>query len=320
MGKRREEEVYDHQLGRVSKAFCRYERSFLPRQACTKIAFFTLVILVHCKCLSASTLHAFDEATPGVPGGRDVSWGISADTTDKSDKNPLMEIVPPADTSQGMLIFEWTDATGQKHTGYDTYIAGANATNRAIPTRLFLPKNTTITDWRQTVTNGDGTSNVRAGNLKRDSPWILQPLDDIAGSYFRIPDLAPTSGGQTIYAAVNFNLYLANNPQGFLNGQWALGQTLSSLGLTITNGQIPGVEGILWATTEFVFDANSDIGWSPIGGASALLNSVDFQEANGDITILAAHTTMPEPSTMLLISLGCVGLLILQYRRRVVSN
>jgi hypothetical protein len=251
-----------------------------------------------------------EEITKGGRG-RDVSWG------DKTDPNPLIEIVPPAGTAQGHLVFNWTKGDGQTHTGYTTYDA-TNATNLPLEVRLFRPKDKTITDWKQTVTNGDGSSEVRAGNLKQGSPWSLQPLDDIADAFYRIPDLAPTQGGGTIYAAVNFDLYLQDNPEGFLDGGWTIGQTLRDLGLVIANGQIPGLAGILWATSEFAFDPNAAIGWSPVGGAATLLNSSDFQAANGDIVILAAHQTapVPEPLTVTMLAAGGITWLASKRRRR----
>jgi len=101
--------------------------------------------------------------------------------------------------------------------------------------------------------------------------------------------LSPFEGRDStlgIFTAVNLDVYLANNPLGFLDGEWAVGQTLNELGVTIVDGKINGLKGIYFATTDFTFDAVSETGWVPIGGRDAWFNSDDFQIEHGEIGVL----------------------------------
>lgn len=231
-----------------------------------------------------------------------VTWG-----GDRTDPGPIGDFVPPAGTQQGRLQFNWT-REGQPHPGYRAYDE-FNATNRRLDRRFFRPDDRTITDWSQTLTNGDGTSNVVGGNIRRGSPWAFAPLADLPAVSWRVPDLAPSRGGLTIYTAVNLDRYLTLNPLGFLAGEWTVGRTLDELFVAIVGGQVAGLEGIQWATSPFVFDPLSTTGWVPSGGAATLLDSQAFQAANGPITILAEHTsTIPEPAAAALLALGAAGL------------
>jgi hypothetical protein len=45
-----------------------------------------------------------------------------------------------------------------------------------------------------------------------------------------------------------------SNPNGFLNGNYVIGDRIEALGVSIVNGSIPGVAGIYFATTELGFD------------------------------------------------------------------
>jgi hypothetical protein len=111
----------------------------------------------------------------------------------------------------------------------------------------------------------------------------------------------------TIYTAVNLGLYMASNPLGFLNGSWSPGQILSQLGVNIVNGQVPGLQGIYWATTPFVFNPDPNgPGFSPSGGDSTFLNSSTYPDS---IIIIQQHTSVPEPSSLTLFGLGSLGLL-----------
>ncbi len=143
--------------------------------------------------------------------------------------------------------------------------------------RFFPPKD--ATDWRQTITDANGTSDVYAGNLTESGGWTFETIESLENVGYRIPDIAPTSGGDpsaTIYTAVNLGIYLDANPFGFLSGDWHPGQTLTQLGVEIVDGQIEGLEGIYWSTTEFVFDPLSEWGFAPAGGTANLLNSATY--------------------------------------------
>ena len=78
------------------------------------------------------------------------------------------------------------------------------------------------------------------------------------------------------------------------------GETLDELGIDIVNGQIPGLQGIYFATSQFFLDPNSANGWVPFDGAAALLNSAAFEATNGPIGIIAEHDeNVPEPCSSL---------------------
>ncbi len=238
--------------------------------------------------------------TPPAQTGGAITWGGDI-------SNPyLYDNVPARSKNQnGLLTFDWTE-NGTAHVHYGTYHSPGNSGATPMTLVFYLPNDPAITDWKQSVIRG-GTSTVSAGNIEQDdnhkslpadasNPWQFMPLMDLSGGY-RIPDLAPFGSDLTIYAAVNLPLYIASNPQGFLNGSWQVDQTIDQLGIQIHNGVIAGLQGITFATTDFSFDPNSANGWVPDGGDAALLDSTTFEAANGDIGILGAHTTVPEPSS-----------------------
>ncbi len=150
------------------------------------------------------------------------------------------------------------------------------------------------TDWTQKIIRKDGTSDVFGGNIEKRSPWRFYSLSSLPAVPARIPDLAPVGApeGVTIYTAVNLQLYMTENPNGFLGGGWAPGQMLEELGIAIVDGKIPGVEGITWSTTPFRFDPDpAGPGFVPVGGAGSLLNSLSFPYA---LMIVEQHATTPE--------------------------
>jgi hypothetical protein len=174
------------------------------------------------------------------------------------------------------------------------------------------------TDWVQENEGEDGKAIVTGAHWKKGKPpangssgilnegslpWEFHLLSELPDVEWRIPDLAPVTGGdpdRTIYTAVNLDVYLRENPLGFLNGDWSVGQTLDDLGLTITNGVIPGLQGIYWSTTPFIFDPDpSGNGYMPSGGAANYLNSDLYPE---DIGAISEHP--PEPATLFLLTLG----------------
>ena len=146
------------------------------------------------------------------------------------------------------------------------------------------------TDWVQTITGNNGATKTRAGNIKQDSPWTFEELSLLPEIHTRIPDLAPIAEEDselTIYSAVNLRLYMTENPDGFLDGLWSIGQTLSELGVEIVNGEVAGIQGIYWATTEFEFDPDpAGRGFTPVGGDVNLLDSASYEH---EIEILQQH-------------------------------
>ena len=138
------------------------------------------------------------------------------------------------------------------------------ANDKACTYRFLAPKG--ATDWKQFIYDKDNNvTHTYAGNIKQDSPWRFEELALLPAIETRIPDLVAVEGSDlTIFAAVNLELYMTENPKGFLDGAWEVGQTLSDLGVEIVNGEVAGVQGIYWATTDFEFDSD------PPGGGSHL--------------------------------------------------
>jgi hypothetical protein len=143
----------------------------------------------------------------------------------------------------------------EKHPEYD---------GESVEFVFFYPP--TANGWRQTIVHPNGISDVYAYNAPEDvganGPWV-------------IPDLLPATPGhssETIFTAVDLTLYNDHNPDGFVGGEWENGQTISELGVNITDGQADDVEGIYWARSEFIVGdgRNTPI---PSGGEEDLLNS-----------------------------------------------
>lgn len=179
---------------------------------------------------------------------------------------------PVRETLQGKLMFR------EQHPEFE---------GRAVRFCFYPPRD--ATDWRQKIIDADGSSHVYGGNISRTvdgAEWAFEPLALLPENSWRIPDLAPASGGATIYTAVNLGLYYDANPNGFNGGNWAPGQSLTDLGISIENGEAPGLQGIQWATTEFVFDPTSATGFVPSGGAGTLLTNADYPN---DIVIIQQH-------------------------------
>jgi len=139
---------------------------------------------------------------------------------------------------------------------------------------LFPPPD--ATDWRLRIPGISGVNELFAAHLVLNGGnWQYARLAALPETIWRIPCLAPQFGGGTIYTAVNLSVYYANNPLGFSGGAWQVGQSLSTLGVTITGGQASGQQGIQWATSPFVFDASSPTGFSP-SVPGTLLNSASY--------------------------------------------
>jgi hypothetical protein len=271
--------------------------------------------------LASATASA--QISPVTNPNGDVTWGPGP------HGDGVREWVPsaPASGGSGFMRFYWTrgaTAGGQpiQHEGFAAY-EDTNGTGndrlhnmRRPPT---APTQPAITDWTQEVGYISNAlvrkvSKVTAGNLAGRS-WSFQPLADLDGIFGRIPDLGPSQSNTepndlTIYAAVNLSLYLSANPQAFMGGAWSNHQTLQQFGLQIVNGQIPGVQGMYFSETPFIFDPDSPTGYIPTGGA--WFNSSTWQAQHGDIEILGTHE-IPAPSVIsVLVGAG----LVLSHRRR----
>lgn len=239
----------------------------------------------------------------------EVWWGEGQNPPD--DPNPIHDIAPPQSGGEdGKITFWWTNGFFQ-HPDYAIFSL-ENTTDNPISLKFYMPQeDPTITDWVQVITDPEnGTTVVASGNIQQNTPWEFHPLADLPLTDYRIPDLAPTTGGMddTIFCAVNLGIYFLNNPDGFLNGNWTVGQTLNDLGISIVDGIVDGSEGIYWATTNFTFDPDSERGFLPAGGESAWLSSDDYQEINGDIEILAIHQgNYGLPVGACAIDIGCIS-------------
>ena len=241
-------------------------------------------------------------------GWTDVYWGT------KGNKDPNRNNVLDTGAAGGWT-FNWT-VGGASDPNYAPFTAppGGGAYRFWVPDEGSLQTTQKITDWEQKV----GKSVVSSGNIQQHSPWSFQPLEDLPLTQFRIPDFATLldSDPRVVYAAVDLATYCADNPLGPLGGAWSVGQTLDDLGLQIVNGQIPGVQGLYFATTDFTLDPNSPTGWVPIGGSSAWLDSSTFESGGLPMGIIAEHEVIPEPSTLALVGLGTLSLLAYVWRRR----
>jgi len=169
------------------------------------------------------------------------------------------------------------------------------------------PDDRSITDWSQEITPAHGgPSHVTTGNINHNSPWAYYPLEDLPLTPYDIPDFAVFSGDTTItiYEAVNLGEYMRENPMGPLKGNYQIGQTLDELGLTIVNGQIPGIKGLYFSTAPFNFDPDSTYGYIPSGGEANWLNSATFGGGFGatnvnTLGLVGIHNgNVPEPGAI----------------------
>jgi hypothetical protein len=133
--------------------------------------------------------------------------------------------------------------------------------------------------WRQTITHFNGVSDVYAYNI------------DVTGlpDQWQIPDLVPDQSGvfyDTIYTAVDFATYAVFNPDGFADGEWEEGQTVSNLNVEIVEGEAENCQGIYWAESEFQVPEGREAP-IPTGGLKDLLNTVTYPT---DLLIAAVHS------------------------------
>ncbi len=198
-------------------------------------------------------------------------------------------------------VFYWTDGDDKpnadgtfpyhKDGDYGSFTAAKTGQYQFKP-----PKDGNINDYHWEDKKGNtlgGITFAAANGIQQFSPLINLP------GGFVLPWIADTGSGANLYEAVDLAAYIANNRNGFLNGNYQTGDSLDSLGLSIVNGQIPGVAGLYFATSELGFDRNSLTGIVPLGGPSTWLNSADYESRFGPLGIIGTirMTDTPEPNT-----------------------
>jgi hypothetical protein len=276
-----------------------------------------------------------------------VSWrdpNPRAKNPGKDDPNqhPIGDSVQPGNTLQ----FWWTDGS-KSPSGVLAPVKNYglfNTRNDTGKTEFYnfnVLLDPAITDWEQTVNGSTKASDVHTGNIVHGAPrqenipgaqaadtlnpWQFEPLSNVPDATYIIPDIAPTQDNNsldTIYTAVNEQLYMQSNPLGFLGGNYKIGDNLGALGINIVSGQIPGIEGIYFATTPFGFDPNSATGFVPIGGADTWLNATSSSadvglaaaSSSGGLEINGIHASVPEPSTWWFLG-GGLALIVAASRR-----
>ena len=262
---------------------------------------------VACICAMVLSVQGEELGWDYANANGDVTWGGAAPGAGYSIGDAMPPNTAGGDPDHdGRLTFWWTVGdvelgTAVQHNGYAAY-SDCNGDAQAVPVTFWLPPPAVhdplvgpvkATDWVQVLTpdiskDGEGDSKVYSGNIRAGSPFEFYPIDDILTPH-RIPDFAGAEeDAPTIYTAVDLNLYTASNPDGPLDGDWAKGDTLASLNLTILNGRIMGVAGIYFATCEFEFDPDSATGWVPVN-PNGWLNSATYQAAHGMIHVLDQH-------------------------------
>ena len=297
-------------------------------------SFLTSVALAILSIGATTDFNSLLAQTQPKSSGDDVWWGLPASPTILNPipktPNPIGDVVPRG----GSLRFEWTMGSfdpnnPSKIKPHPMYAPFETSNIGGKPRKVMFHRprlrdfgrpteeDPTVTDWKQTIfLDGNFRGNnsvVYGGNIVRTNPWEFQPLRDLPSVSWRIPDITVLEQGAeaiTVYTAVNLALYFLENPNGFLNGNWSMDQTLNELGINIVNGQIPGVQGLYFSTTDFIFDPNSDTGYVPMNGEAGWLNSEDFQRINGDLVIAAEHSSVPVPepsSTLGFFALGTLG-------------
>ena len=181
----------------------------------------------------------------------------------------------------GSLMFSWTK-DGVVIKGYATNVPGQQT--------YIAPLD--ANGWKQTLITAEGkvTTKKAANFYYTDGRWhYLLSFDGLPTSPWRIPDLIPIIpllGDNELFAAVNLEVYLTSNPWPAIE----IGNTVS-----ISNGEISGLDGMVFSTTEPTFDDQAVLGWG---------NLTPF---TGDALVVSEQT--PEPATMSLLALGGLSLL-----------
>ncbi len=186
------------------------------------------------------------------------------------------------------IVFYWT-ADGLKHPLYKTF-KKKNESGKNMNVKLKIPKDPSITDWVCKITG----KRRRTGKINVAS-FIINGGDEGIVSFgsfglvnikpHRIAGLATESNDVNLYCAVNLETYMNENPTGFIGTEpLEPNATLADFGVEIINGRVADINGILWSTEPFIFDANVLDGWS-VEDSNHLLDSNDFQAQFGTIYV-----------------------------------
>jgi hypothetical protein len=245
-----------------------------------------------------------DEITPKVDAAGNVTWGDPP----YSSKTPLTLKDSQLNIND---TFHWTngskpdpnDPTKQLFTDDPRYGGFSTGKKTGSSFKFYFPKDAdgkTPEDLRVTR-DRDGSQILIESFAASILPKNFTPFDTQPDIPFNLPWIASLGSGPPIYMGVDLGAYLLNSDAA-LNWHFDNGWSLEDLGVTIVDGQIPGVAGLVFSTSMLEFDPNSSTGFVPMAGEGSWLNSDAYEAANGAIGVVGTFTTaVPEPSAMWLV-------------------
>jgi hypothetical protein len=234
------------------------------------------------------------DSTPGmVDDNNNVTW-----THPSSAHTPYKLSLNKGDT------FQWTNGSepgpgpGKQVFTPDTLYDGFTV-SKSGDYYFFFPKDPKgkdeVSDILTKTPKGD-TIHAAAVTDAGINPRGFTPLENVPDIRFSIPWFASLGSGPNIYMGVDLPAYIKSNPDAIASGIFSNGQSIADLGVNIVDGQIPGVTGLYFATSELGFNPNSPIGFEPLNGSSSdWLNSNAYQAAYGPIGVIGSLAAIPEP-------------------------